>query len=397
MPVRPGRLRRLRNGLLASPTFQRWARRLPLVRGVARREARALFDVAAGFVYSQILQACLRLDLLDLLREEALDAPSVARLRGLDPDATERLLRGAWTLGLLDRVRGRAGSDAWCLGPRGAALLGNPAVLAMVRHNAVLYEDLVDPLPLLRAGAGGLDTATGRFWAYARAGAAPDADDVRAYTRLMGETNALVADQLLDAVPLRGVRRLLDVGGGDGSFLRAVRARWPDVALALFDLPAVAATARERLTAEGMGDVECTGGDFRRDPLPPGADLITLVRILHDHDDDVVRTLLRAAHRALAPGGRAVVAEPMAEAPDAGTVGDAYFGFFFLAMGSGRPRTSTRLAELMRAAGFEDVRSVPTQLPLQAGVLVGSRAAAAAEGPAQNRQSEGTAESVNLG
>ncbi|MEN0075545.1 MAG: methyltransferase, partial [Paracraurococcus sp.] len=76
--VLPGaldRLRDLREGLVADPRFRRWAARFPLTRPVARRRTRALFDLCAGFVYSQVLLACVRLRLCELLRAEGpLDA-----------------------------------------------------------------------------------------------------------------------------------------------------------------------------------------------------------------------------------------------------------------------------------------------------------------------------------
>ena len=59
---------------------------------------------------------------------------------------------------------------------------------------------------------------------------------------------------------------------------------------------------------------------------------------------------------ALPPGRRLVVAEPMAGAPGAEPMGDAYFGFYLLAMGRGRPRTLGEIAGLLRAAGFAGVR-----------------------------------------
>jgi demethylspheroidene O-methyltransferase len=62
------RLRSLRNRLLASPGFQRWAAAFPLTRPVARRHTRELFDLVAGFVYSQVLAACVALDLFEDLR-----------------------------------------------------------------------------------------------------------------------------------------------------------------------------------------------------------------------------------------------------------------------------------------------------------------------------------------
>jgi demethylspheroidene O-methyltransferase len=51
-------------------------------------------------------------------------------------------------------------------------------------------------------------------------------------------------------------------------------------------------------------------------------------------------------------------------------MGDAYFGLYLLAMGRGQPRTAQALGDLIRAAGFGEVRALPTHMPLHAGVLV---------------------------
>jgi demethylspheroidene O-methyltransferase len=50
-------------------------------------------------------------------------------------------------------------------------------------------------------------------------------------------------------------------------------------------------------------------------------------------------------------------------------MGDAYFGLYLHAMGSGRPRTARQLMEMLRTSGFEAVREVPTARPLLTGVL----------------------------
>jgi demethylspheroidene O-methyltransferase len=56
-----------RNRLLSDPRFQRWAADFPLTRPIARSRAKGLFDLVAGFVYSQTLAACVRLDLFPIL------------------------------------------------------------------------------------------------------------------------------------------------------------------------------------------------------------------------------------------------------------------------------------------------------------------------------------------
>ena len=69
--------------LFASPRFQRWATGFPLTRPIARRRARGLFDLVAGFVYSQVLFAAVRLHLFDLLGEGPQTVADLAPRLGL--------------------------------------------------------------------------------------------------------------------------------------------------------------------------------------------------------------------------------------------------------------------------------------------------------------------------
>ena len=112
------------------------------------------------------------------------------------------------------------------------------------------------------------------------------------------------------------------------------------------------------------------GGDFHRDALPAGADIVSLVRVIYDHDDGPALAILRTARRALPEGGTLLLAEPMAGTAGAQPMGAAYFGMYLLAMGSGRSRSAADLAALLRQAGFDRIRERPTALPLQAGLLV---------------------------
>jgi demethylspheroidene O-methyltransferase len=92
---------------------------------------------------------------------------------------------------------------------------------------------------------------------------------------------------------------------------------------------------------------------------------------VHDHDDANALRLLQAVRQALVPGGVLLLAEPMAGTRGAEAMGDAYFGFYLLAMGSGRPRTAGELAQLMAAAGFQQVRTHATRQPMQTGLMSG--------------------------
>ena len=356
-----------RNRLLADAGFRKWSASFPLTRPVARAKARETFDLCAGFVYSQVLYACVELDLLRIVQEEALDADALSARISLPREGTDRLARAAASLKLLTRY----GDGRYGLGERGATLLGAPSVLDMIRHHAVLYTDLQDPVAALRRRSS--DTQLAQFWRYAKGeGAAALRDgDVAPYSDLMASTQAFVAEEILDAYSFRDCRRLLDVGGGAGAFLRAAGAAAPHLELMLFDLPAVARIAEARLGEAGLADrAACLGGDFLRDPLPEGADVVTLIRVLHDHDDDDVAAILRAARAALPEGRPLLIAEPMAQTPGAEAMGEAYFGLYLWTMGAGRPRSAAELTSVLRRAGFRRVRRVATRQPLLTSLLV---------------------------
>jgi demethylspheroidene O-methyltransferase len=357
----------LRDRLMADSGFRRWAASTPIFRGFARRSAGALFDLCAGFVYSQTLLACVQIGLFDALRRGPRHVGELAAEAGLVPERLETLCRAAVALRLLRRDRaGRYG-----LGPLGAAMIDNPGVVAMIEHHRLLYEDLADPTKALRPDWHG--GALARLWPYARPAAPPPqgAAAVAAYSQLMAASQHLICEQILRAYDFRRHRRLMDLGGGDGGFAAAVTAAAPELHAVVYDLPDVAARARQRIAAAASGGrCSAVGGDFFRDPLPADCDIAALVRVLHDHDDAAVATLLRRVHAALPPGGTLLIAEPLSGSSRAGRSADAYFSIYLLAMGSGRPRRGDEMRALLETAGFRRVRQVPTDLPLLAGLVI---------------------------
>lgn len=357
---------------LTDPRFREAASRFVGTRPLARRRARELFDLVAGFVYSQWLFACVELKLFERMARSPLTAAELSRESRLPLLSAQRLMDAAVSLKLAQvRGTGSDGEPAFGLGPLGAAMVGNEAVTAMVQHHHALYRDLADPLAMLRGGRGGGELS--RYWAYAESqapGGLP-AGQTAPYSALMSASQPLVAGQVLDAYPIRRHRRLLDLGGGEGVFAAEALARAPGLSAVVFDLPAVADAARARFARLGLADrAQAFGGDFHRDALPQGADVVSLIRVIYDHDDGPALAILRAARRALPPGGTLLLAEPMAGTSGAEPMGAAYFGMYLLAMGSGRSRTPAELDALLHQAGFADVRRRPTALPLQAGLLV---------------------------
>ncbi|AWW48410.1 methyltransferase [Polynucleobacter paneuropaeus] len=356
--------------LIANSRFQNTVAKIPFLRGIAKKRANQLFDVMAGFVYTQILLACIRLNIFNQLKDGPLTLESIKNECGLERAPLKQLLDAAVSIHLLE-IRA---NHKYGLGKLGAPLVGNSALAAMIEHHSVLYEDLRDPLLLL---SGKLKSKKlEKFWPYVSNDledqeSLKDQERVKDYSDLMSASLPLVADQVLGAYDFSRHRCLLDIGGGQGTFLKRVHLQSPQLERMLFDLPGVANLAELNFSASSENQsIKVFGGDFFKDELPSGADLITLIRVIFDHDDERVKILLRSIFRALSPGGKLLIAEPMAETPDHPPMGHAYFGFYLMAMGRGRPRTVEEIGQLALEAGFKSVEILPSDMPINAQVLL---------------------------
>jgi len=261
------------------------------------------------------------------------------------------VLRAGAALRLLRQKR----DGSYVLARRGAAILGVPGLADMMRHNHAFYRDMADPVTLLR---GQEETHLQRFWPYVF-GEAPEIEpEVAArYSDLMAQSQVLVAQDTLEMVTLNGTSRLLDVGGGTGMFLSHALRRYPRLEAVLFDLPQVLPAAESFLARSGLQErVALHPGSFRTDALPGEVDAVSLIRVLYDHDDTSVKSLVAKIFAHLPPGGRLIVSEPMAGAARPDRRGDVYFALYTMAMGTGKARSAPEIAAICEAAGFVDVK-----------------------------------------
>lgn len=316
--------------------------RLPIIKRFVRLEGQAMFDLVAGFCHSQVLQALVKLEVIDLLVERPLSTVELSRRCQVPIERIEVLLNAGSAIGLLKNRKG-----SWSVTIRGAALSGVPGLNEMIAHHDVLYRDLADPVAFFR---GETETELADFWPYVfGAGAAEDPSLARRYSALMADSQKLVAQDTLSIASFGGVKTLMDVGGGTGAFLKELGDAHPAIRRTLFDLPAVV----EHVSENG---IQVCPGSFRDDPLPQGFDMITLVRVLYDHSDETVRGLLSAVKTALPVGGRILISEPMTGGGAPTRAGDAYFALYCMAMRTGKARSQAQVSELLVEAGFDDIR-----------------------------------------
>ncbi len=118
------------------------------------------------------------------------------------------------------------------------------------------------------------------------------------------------AAALAATVDFSACRRLLDVGGGTGSWSIAVARRHPHMEATVFELPAVAGIARRRVAAAGLGSrIEVMEGDVMDGALPAGHDVCLLANLVHLWPPEENQVLLRHVRGAAGPGARLLLAD----------------------------------------------------------------------------------------
>jgi hypothetical protein len=152
-------------------------------------------------------------------------------------------------------------------------------------------------------------------------------------------------------VPVSGgwdaVRTVVDVGGGTGAFLAEILRAHPHLRGTLLDHPGTVARSAPLFAAAGVADRVTTAGQSFFDPLPAGADLYLLKKVLNDWPDRETVEILRRCADAARPDGRVVVLGGVApEGAPRGLVIE-------MILVGGKSSTLPEFERLARAAGLE--------------------------------------------
>ncbi len=132
--------------------------------------------------------------------------------------------------------------------------------------------------------------------------------DHEAFIRGMDNLASLKAKGVVAGIGMKGVRRALDVGGGPGTYSRAMVAAGVEEAT-IFDLPATIEISRRINAESGTDAVTFIVGDCLADDLGSGYDLVFISHLFHAYGPEENRAIMRKAAAALNPGGRVAVQE----------------------------------------------------------------------------------------
>ncbi len=324
-----------------------------------------ILQLATGYWGSQVLLTANRLGLFAGGPEGGESAAEAAARMGTQERPTRLLLNACTALGLLDRE-----GDRYTPTPTAAAFLSptSPAYLG----DALRYSDD------LYAPWGRLEEAV----RHDRPALPPadllggDAEQTRHFVRAMHQRALGIARGLVQAVDLSGRKRLLDVGGGPGTYSALLTGRFPGLTATVLDLEPVVAIAAEIVAELDASErVAFLPGDCHTTEWPAGNDALLISGLLHRESEASCRALLRRAHEALVPGGELIVADVFT-----GEGGDSppfacLFGLnMLLSAPGGGVHPAPAMARWMEEAGFTGIATRPLGPPMPHSVISGTRA-----------------------
>lgn len=268
-----------------------------------------VFDLMDAYVTSAALNAALELGLFWLLAEQPMVAPAVAQALDIPVKRCQYWLQLLGTTGLIER-----GANGYA--PSATA---QRAILEACSRGtwALLSRDARDRFPAI------LDLALhlrepGSTWA-AQGRVPPDyfaqmvehPERASRFTRVLYELHLPLAEALAEALDLRGVRRLLDLGGGSGVMSMALLRRWPDLDAVVVDIANVCAAGREIAAETPLGDrLTYLAADFYHDQLPGDFDLVLQCDV-----GGFNKALLLKIRDILSPNGRLIIVYHFAPEP----------------------------------------------------------------------------------
>ena len=342
---------RLKVNAFSSTKFHDAIAKIPIIRTLVSYEGNRIHEVMSGFVYSQILHLLISLGIFQFLKKGGRSLDEVSQFLEIANKRSLLLLRGGCALNLICFKRNK-----YWLTRMGAQIIGVPGLMDMIRHNQILYRDLINPVTLLQ---GSRETELSHFWPYVRKEAEKKEISKKVsseYSSLMQTSQRLVAEQTLQSYSFRGAKRVLDIGGGTGAFLLLVKSKYPQIEATVFDLPNVIRVAKtKKHESNRLAKLTLYPGDFLKDDFPSNQDVICLVRVLYDHEDSTVELLLKRIYEALPKGGSLLITEPMSGGRKAMRSSDCYFSFYTLAMMTGRVRSFEEHKAILLKSGFSNI------------------------------------------
>lgn len=321
-----------------------------------------LLQLSGGYWSACALHAGVKLDVFTPLADRALTAAELAGALKCAARGVAMLLNALAALGLLEK-RGDNYADT----PFAAEFLCRTAP-RYLGHIILHHHNLME-------GWAHLDEAV-KSGGPIRKRVSHDVGEDERESFEMGMFNLAmqVAPRIVPQINLSGRRRLLDLGGGPGTYAIHFCMQNPHLTAVVYDLPTTRPFAERTIDRFGLtGRIAFEDGDFITEGIKGTFDVAWLSHILHSEGPEGCAVILQKAVAALEPGGMILVQEFILNDSHDGPPFPALFSLnMLIGTPAGRAYSEGELFNMLAAAGVGDLKRLTLQLPNGAGVIAGS-------------------------
>jgi predicted O-methyltransferase YrrM len=318
--------------------------------------------VAAGFRAAKILMVATDLALFDALEEPRPGAEIAARVQAA-PRSVAMLLNALAALGLVvkegERFKNSELTSRYLV--RGKDDYRG-AIIRHLHHTWWNWSELAETVKQGQAERSRTERWLDRV-------PEPEEEWVRDFIWGMHALARDLAPRVVPLVDLTGVKRLLDLGGGPGTYAIAFAQAKPELRATVYDLPGPLEIARENIRRHGLADrIDTLTGNFLEDDIGQDYDVIWISQILHSHSEEQCRLIIGKSVAALNPGGRVVIQDFFLNDDGTSPPEAAMFSVHMLAVTpGGRAYTYREVGDMMVRAGLSTPDYQPTSP--QTGIL----------------------------
>ncbi len=322
----------------------------------------ALLQLSGGYWSVSALHAGVKLDIFTPLSERTLTASELALTLKADPRSLAMLLTALTALELL-----RKNSDSYSTTPFAAKFLARTSqhylgYIIMHHHHLMeswthLDESVLSGKPIRE-----------------RVSHADDKEARESFEMGMFNLAMQLSPLIVPYINLAGRQRLLDLGGGPGTYAIQFCLQYPELSAVVFDLPTTRGFAEATIARFGLTErIAFEGGDFIEGNIEGRFDVAWLSHILHGEGPDGCAILLKRAVSVLEPGGMILVQEFILDDTMDGPLFPALFSLnMLLGTTNGQAYSLRELMEMLKAAGVRNIKRLTLDLPNGAGVISGT-------------------------
>jgi len=312
----------------------------------------AIFEIASGFMAAKQLFIANEVGLFEALGDGPADLAELERRTGIARSRLRVVVDAMVALGFVNRS-----DDTYENGAVAAAFLdgsGEPDLRPLLRFwDKLSFPTWTNYEAAVRSGEGQTTVALA------------DAEQ-RIFSEGVEAIQAGPAAALPDVYDFGSHRRLLDLGGGTGSWIAAILARAPGLDATLCELPSAARLARQRLASdETTAAVSVVAGDLFTDEIPAGHDVVLIANVLHMFNAVDGAEILRKTRAAVDTGARLLLADfwtdPTHTQP---TIAALIAGEFLVITGEGDVYSNDEIDSMLDATGWKTVDTRPLGGPM---------------------------------